>query len=143
MPKVSPNQGAEKWARRTKAATEDVRAGVARVTEPPTQKAIAKLEKALRNFEEAVRSGKIERGLARVTLAEWQRSMTDIGIGRIASGVDNKGQSKMEGFAREFYPYVERVQAEIEAMPDTTLEDNIGRMTHNVRRLAEFKRSGS
>ena len=143
MPKVSASQGAEKWARRTKAATEDVRAGVSRVTEAPAQKAIAKIEKMLRNFEEAVRSGKVERGLARTTLGEWQRSMIDIGVGRIASGVDNKGSAKMEAFAREFYPYVERVQAEIDAMPDTTLEDSIGRMTHNVRRLAEFKRGGS
>ena len=142
MPKVTAAQGAEKWARRTKAATEDVRQGVARVTEAPAQKAIAKLEKMLRNFEEAVRSGKVERGLARTTLADWQRSMTEIGIGRIASGVDNKGADKMASFAREFYPFLERIQAEIEGMPDTTLDDNINRMVTNVRRISEFKRSG-
>lgn len=140
MPKISPKAGADKWARRTKAATGDVAAGVDRVTEAPTQAALEKIDKMLTKFEEAVRSGKIERGLARVTLEDWKRSMKEIGVGRIASGVDNKGQPKMEDFAAEFYPYVERVQNEINKMPDTTLEDGIARMTHNVRELAKFKR---
>jgi len=141
MPKISASAGAEKWARRTKAATADVAAGVDRVTEAPTQAALAKIDKMLAKFDEAVRSGKVERGLARVTLEDWKSSMKDIGIGRIASGVDNKGVGKMEDFAAEFYPFVERVQEEINRMPDTTLEDGIARMTHNVRELAKFKRS--
>lgn len=141
MPKINPRTGADKWARRTKAATADVAAGVDRVTEAPTQAALAKIDKMLAKFEEAVRSGKIERGLARVTLEDWKAAMKDIGVGRIASGVDNKGQAKMEAFAEEFYPFVERVQEEINRMPDTTLEDGIARMTHNVRELAKFKRS--
>lgn len=141
MPKINAKAGAEKWARRTKAATADVAAGVDRVTEAPTQAALAKLDKMLAKFEEAIRSGKIERGLARVTLEDWKRSMKEIGVGRIASGVDNKGVGKMEAFAEEFYPFVERVQEEIARMPDTTLEDGIARMTHNVRELAKFKRS--
>jgi len=141
MPKISASEGADKWARRTKAATADVAAGVDRVTEAPTQAAIAKIDKMMAKFEEAVRSGKVERGLARVTLEDWKQSMKEIGVGRIASGVDNKGVGKMEEFASEFYPFVERVQEEVNRMPDTTLEDGIARMTHNVRELAKFKRS--
>jgi len=141
MPKISASAGAEKWARRTKSAVQDVVAGVDRVTENPADAAIAKLEKMFMRFQEAYQSGKIERGLARTSLADWKGAMKNIGASRIASGVDNKGTDKMQKFAAEFYPFVEQVQNEINAMPDTTLEDSISRMTHNVRRLSEFKRS--
>lgn len=141
MPKVSAREGTEKWARRTKAATQDVVAGVNRVTENPADAAIAALPKMLARFMEAVQSGKVERGLARTTLQQWKDAMTSVGAGRIASGVDNKGTAKMADFATEFYAHLERVEAEIAAMPDTTLEDNIQRMVHNVRRNAEFQRS--
>jgi len=142
MPKINPSEGAEKWARRTKAATIDVAAGVDRVSEAPTAKAAAKIDKMLANFMEAVSSGKVARGLNRVTLQEWKDAMKTVGVGRIASGVDGKGTAKMESFAREFYPFLERVQSEIDAMPDTTLEDSINRAVTNMRRLHEFKRGG-
>lgn len=141
MPKVSASEGADKWGRRTKQATADVTAGVNRVTVAPTQQAAAKIDKMRSKFNEAVDSGKVERGLQRVSLQDWKTSMTQIGVGRIASGVDNKGISKMGEFAAEFYPHLERVEAEIAAMPDTTLEDNVQRAVHNIRRNAEFKRS--
>lgn len=141
MPKVSPSEGADKWGRRTKQAVGDVTAGVNRVTTAPTQQAIAKIDKMQANFNRAVDEGKVERGLNRVSLQDWKTSMTQIGVGRIASGVDNKGISKMGDFTAEFYPHLERVEAEIAAMPDTTLEDNVQRAVHNIRRNAEFKRS--
>lgn len=141
MPKLNPDEAAEKWARRTKAAVSDVAAGVARVTENPMEKAKAKKEKALRNYDEALRNGKWEAGLDRVSLSDWQKAMTDIGTGRIASGVDNKGTTKMEDFAKDFYPHLETIQRELEGMPDVSLEDAINRMTHQVRRAADFERS--
>jgi len=39
MPKLTPAEYAEKHARRLKASTEDIRKGVAKVTEAPTAKA--------------------------------------------------------------------------------------------------------
>ncbi len=32
-----------------------------------------------------------------------------------------------------------KIEAEVKAMPDLTLEDNLNRMVHAVRRAAEFK----
>jgi len=142
MPKVSPQDGAKKWADNTKRGIQYVAAGVDRVTESPTQKAAEKLDKMLQNFMEAVQSGKIKRGLERVSLQDWKDAMKNVGVQRIAGGVDAKGLSKMEAFTAEFYPFLERLQAEIDDMPDTTLEDNISRMVKNVRGIAEFKRSG-
>jgi hypothetical protein len=141
MPKVNPQEGAAKWAKRTKNATQEVKDGVNRVSESPMAKAAQALDKALQNYMRAIESGKMEAGLNRVTLQQWKDAMVNIGIGRIAAGVDNKGTGKMQQFAQEFYPFLERVQGEIDAMPSTTLEDNIQRMVHNARRLAEFRRS--
>lgn len=141
MPKIDPREGAEKWGRRTKQAVQDVTAGVNRVTVAPTLQAAEKVDKMRSKFNEAVDSGKVERGLRRVSLTDWKESMTKIGVGRIASGVDGKGISKMGAFTQEFYPHLQQVEDEIAAMPDSTLEDSIARATHNIRRNAEFKRS--
>lgn len=142
MPRVSATEGAAKWARRTKAAVSDMTAGVDRVTESPMAAAVEKLDKMLSRFEEAIRSGKVERGLARTSLADWKNAMKNVGAGRVASGVDGKGTSKMESFAREFYAHLERVEEEVAAMPDLTIEDAVNRAAHVIRRNHGFKRGG-
>lgn len=140
MPKISARDGAEKWSRRTKAATQDVAAGVDRVTVNPADLAIASIDKMRARLLEALDSGKVEAGLKRVTLESWKKAMKEIGVGRIASGVDGKGNAKMQAFAEEFYPFLEGIQRELEGMPDTTFEDSVNKMVHQVRRAHEFKR---
>ena len=139
MPKLTASEGANKWAKRTKAAVQETKEGIARVTESPTDKAADRLDKLLARLTEAIVSGKMERALRDVSLAEWKR-LADAGTARIAGGVDAKGLSKMEKFARDFYPYLEQVQNEIAGMPDSTFEDSLSRMTHNARRLHEYKK---
>lgn len=140
MPKINPREAAEKWQRRTKAATQDVAAGVDRVTVNPADKAIAALDKMRARLIEALDNGKVEAGLSRVTLESWKAAMKDIGVARIASGVDAKGVKKWDAFAAEFFPYLDQIEAELERMPDTTFEDSVNRMVHQVRRAHEFKR---
>ena len=140
MPKISPREASEKWARRTKAATQDVAAGVDRVTENPADKAIAALDKMQAAFLEAMASGKVEAGLNRVTLEGWKSAMKNIGVQRIAAGVDAKGIKKWDAFAAEFFPFLEKVSAELDRMPDTTFEDSVQRAVHQMRRTHEFQR---
>lgn len=140
MPRITPEEGADKLISNAKSAAPRIAAQVAKVTTAPTLAAAAKLDKMRMKFNEAIDSGKTERGLRRVTLSDWQDAMIKKGVPRIASGLD-ASRSKIEEFNREFYPFLERVESEVGAMPDTTLEDNIGRMVHNVRRISEFKRS--
>ena len=131
---------AEKWGRRLKAAGADIKAGVDATTENPATAAIAALDKMLARFIEAMNSGKTERGLQRVTLESWKKSMNEVGIGRIASGVDAKGNKKMADFMTEFLPFLESVQGQLANMPDTTFEDSVNRMVAQVRATHEFKR---
>ncbi len=140
MAKLSAREFQEKHARRLKAAVEDVRAGIDRVTENPCEKAAAKQEKMLSNLTASVQSGKWAAGLGRVSLEDWKRKARDIGVNRIAAGIDG-AKDKVIAFAEQLLPHIDREQAKIKAMPDVTLDDNINRMTTFIRGMASFKRT--
>jgi len=139
MPKLTPEQFAEKHNRRTKAALEDMRAGVAAVTEAPTAKAAAKQEKMRQRLLEALESGKWANGLKRVSLEEWKQKMIELGLNRVATGLD-ANKKKVEEFASQLLPHIEAGQKLIERMPDVTLEDSINRMTTFIRHMSKFQR---
>ena len=139
MAKLTPDEFVEKQARRLKAATEDMRAGVTRVTESPTLKAAAQKEKMRIRLNAALDSGKWERGLKRVSTEEWKEKMINKGIPRVAAGIDGAAL-KVRAFAAELLPFQDTLQAQVKKMPDVTLEDNIQRMTHFVRGMSKFER---
>jgi len=122
-----------------KAAVADVRRGIDRVTESPTDKAAAKQDKMLMNLTAAVTSGKWAAGLKRVTLEEWKRKARDIGVNRIAAGIDG-AKEKVISFAEVLLPHIDRGMEKIKSMPDVTLDDNINRMTSFIRHMSEMKR---
>jgi len=139
MAKLTPEQFAEKHNRRTKAALEDMRAGVAAVSEAPTVKAAAKQEKMRARIVEAIDSGKWASGLKRVSLEDWKSKMLELGVNRVAAGLD-ANKDKVQAFASELLPHIESGQKEIEKLPDVTLDDSINRMTTFIRHMAKFKR---
>ncbi len=139
MPKLTPEQFADKHNRRTKAALEDMRAGVQAVTEAPTAKAAAKQEKMRQRLLEALESGKWANGLKRVSLEEWKEKMIELGLNRVASGLD-ANKNKVQEFASQLLPHIEAGQKVIEKMPDVTLEDSINRMTAFIRHMSKFQR---
>jgi len=140
MAKLTASEFQEKHARRLKAAVEDVRAGIDRVTENPCEKAAAKQDKMLTNLTASVQSGKWANGLKRVTLETWKRKARDIGVNRIAAGIDG-AKEKVVSFAEVLLPHIDRGTEKIKTMPDTTLDDNINRMTTFCRHMATMKRT--
>lgn len=94
----------------------------------------------LTNLTASVQSGKWAAGLKRVSLEEWKRKARDIGVNRIAAGIDG-AKEKVIAFAEELLPHIDRQKAKIDAMPDVTLDDNINRMTTFIRGMSEFKRT--
>jgi hypothetical protein len=140
MPKVTPEQFADKLIRRLSGATADIQQGVQRVTESPTAKAAQKQDKMLNNLTEAVRSGKWANRLKAVSTEEWKDKMVNVGVPRIASGVE-AARGKIETFARELLAYQESLQRKVQSMPDLTLEQNIARMTEWVKGMSQFKRT--
>jgi len=140
MAKLTATEFQEKHARRLKGAVEDVRRGIERVTENPCDKAAAKQDKMLTNLTAAVQSGKWAAGLKRVSLEDWKKQARDVGVNRIAAGID-AAKTKVIAFAEVLLPHIDRGQDKIKAMPDVTLDDNINRMTTFVRHMADMKRT--
>lgn len=130
----------DKHARRLKAAVEDMRRGIDRVTTSPTEGAASKQDKMLTNLTASVTSGKWAAGLRRVSLEEWKRKARDIGVNRVAAGID-AAKDKVTAFAEELLPFIDRQKAKLANMPDVTLDDNINRMTAFIRGMADFKRA--
>jgi hypothetical protein len=140
MAKLTAAEFQEKHSRRLKAAVEDVRKGIDRVTEAPTAKAAAKQDKMLTNLTRSITDGKWAAGLKRVSLEEWKRKARDVGVNRIAAGID-AAKDKVVSFAEDLLPHIDRGSEKIKTMPDVTLDDNINRMTTFIRHMAGFKRS--
>jgi hypothetical protein len=141
MPSLSVQDVLQKWKTNTGGATNAYKAGVMAVTTNPAQLAAQAVDKYVAGVQEAIQSGKYQRGLGRVTLQSWQQAAINVGAGRLASGVQ-KGEQKMNGFLTQFLPFQQAVTASVRAMPSTTPEDREQRMLEQVRRTRKFQRTG-
>ena len=138
MPKLSPRAAREKQAERLKASTGTIQRQVEAVTEAPGLKAAKKADKMLQNIQNSITSGRWQARVSAVSVEDWKTAMIKKGIPRIAQGID-AAAPKVEAFFEEFFPFLETVEKEVAAMPDMTLEDNINRAVHAMRRQSEFK----
>ena len=126
MARVNAAEYAEKWARRTQAATPDYQRGIERVSESPTEAAANSQDKMIANLLESVNSGKWARALRGVSLADWKDSALRKGVSRIAAGVQ-AATPKQQQMATALLQTVDRGIAEIANMPSTTFEDRKAR----------------
>ena len=135
---VSPQEAAQKWAQRLAAAIEDIRRGVQRVQEAPTQLAAQKADKWFAGLQRAYQEGKWQSALEAIDLNTWRQRMLSIGLTRIPDGA-RASQDKMQRFFSELLPYIEQVRSAIRQMPDTTVEQRIQRAVEFMRRMAQFR----
>ena len=140
MAKLTPEQFQDKHARRLRASTADITAGIERVTVNPCELAAAKQAKMLANLQESVTGGKWAAGLRRVPIDEWKRKAKEIGVPRIGSGID-AAKGKVVAFAAQLLPFIDTQVEKIKSMPDTTIDDNVRRMETFIRGMATFKRT--
>jgi hypothetical protein len=133
----NPQMVAEKWARNLGGATESIKAGIASVTVSPTEKAANRADAYASGVQQAVSTGRFQRGLRRVSLTDWQRAITNKGIPRIAAGAA-EAKPKMAQFLADFLPHVEAGVASLPARGDT--ETNINRAVAMMRHNAGFAR---
>jgi len=136
MAKVTPEEYAEKWGRRLKGATEDVRRGVERVTEAPGKKAAQAADRMLAGVQEAVSSGVWQRQVAGVSLEDWKDSTIKKGLQRIAQGVDEALPAQRD-MAEKLLRAVDEAVARVDQIPRGTLEDNINRAVTFMREMSE------
>lgn len=139
MAKLTPEEFADKHARRLKGSLEDMRSGIEKVTTAPGQAAAKKSAKMLANLTAKVQDGTWARRVAGVTLEDWKDKMINKGLSRVPGGIDAARQ-KVVDFAGQLLPAIDAAQGKVKAMPDLTIEDSINRMTTFVREMAKFKK---
>ena len=139
MPKLSPQEAADKQVRNIKASIEQIKASINKVTENPCALAAAQEDKMLAKITESITSGKWARSLRRVSLTDWKTAFITKGVSRIGTGAE-AAKPKLIKFYTEFFPYLETVQAETKVMPNLNIDDAIAIAAHNIRRISEFKR---
>ena len=138
MATMTPAEFADKWGRRLKAATEDMRTGAARVAEAPSKAAVAKQAKMKERLVAAIDDGTWAKQLSKYTLEQWNKDFSDVGVSRISSGVDKAGD-KMTAFGNYLMPTVSAGQKAIQAMPDVTIDDSIARAASFMKYMAKNK----
>ena len=140
MAKVTPQEYAEKWGRRLKGSTEDIRRGIGRVSEAPGIAAARQQDLMLAKVTESISSGRWAAKVSAVPLDEWKKKTMDKGLVRIASGVDAAAAMQVQ-MATELLANVDAAVAVANQTPRGTLEDNITRMTTFVREMSKSKLS--
>ena len=139
MARVTAQEFQEKQARRLKASLPDMKRGIERVTVAPGKKAAAKEDKMKAGIIESIESGHWAARVASVSLEEWQSKMINKGLGRVAQGID-QAKDKTIAFAEQLLPHIDKVVAEVEKLPDLTIDDSIARVTTFMRGMSKFKR---
>lgn len=129
-------QSAAKWAANLSGATQAITDGVNSVTVAPGMAAARQQDVWASNT--AASKSKWAANVQKVSLGDWQTSMTTKGIGRIASGA-TAAQPKMEAFLNKLLPYQQAQKAQLP--PRGNLQQNIQRMTAWATAMSKFSNS--
>lgn len=138
--RATASSATQRWVTNLSAATSQMTAGANSVTVAPGQAAAAAADKWLAKVTAA--KPKFIANVSAVSLQSWQNSYINIGIPRVAQGAQAK-QAKFESFMNDFLPYLQSGVAQIDKMPNTTLQDGINRATAMITYNSKFKRSGT
>lgn len=112
-------------------------AGVNAVTQSPTAAAAAALPKALRNFTEAVNSGRMAAALQSVSTESWKQATISKGAPRLGSGAQ-AASNKVGAYISRVAPVMAQLQAAIAAMPSDTPADMEARQLAWSRGMRAF-----
>jgi hypothetical protein len=138
MVKVTETEYVSKWAKRLKAATDEMRSGADKVTVAPSKLAIEAKERFKEELIKAIDEGRWDRMLAKYGLEEWKKDFKEKGVPRVSRGVD-AAKDKMEEFAKWLIPRVKAGQDKVKALPKVTLDDAVARAETFIRHMAEKK----
>lgn len=135
-----PSKVAQEWASKLGSSVNKMKEGVSAVTEAPTMKAARESSRYLSGVQEAVASGKWQRGLQAVSLQSWQDAMNGKGAARVATGA-TAAIPKMTQFMSKLLPYQENVKRSLDSTtPRGDFSTNIQRMVAFAQAMHEFKK---
>ena len=134
----TPEQRAEKWARRVAASAPDWQAGVEAVTDSPMAKAAASADAWQQKLAMPEVKEKFKRNVGRVSTETWKQK-TVAGASRFTSGAQ-ANVDKMVQHQRDSEAYIEAGRRMIAGMPNITVEDKAARAAAWVRYMAKYKK---
>jgi|SRR5918994_2569276 hypothetical protein len=134
----TPEQRAEKWARRTASSQTDWQAGVEAVTDSPMAKAAAQADLWQQRLTQPETKDKFKRNVGRVSTEQW-KAKTVAGAGRFSAGAQ-ANVDKMVAHQRDSEAYIAAGQRMIATMPNLTVEDKANRAAAWVRYMAKYKK---
>lgn len=131
-------EGADKLKRGITAHGQDYLAGVQKVTQNPAELAAQKADQWFAALQDAYANQRFQRGLSRVTLADWKAAVANGGAARYTQSAD-RAATNYQRFASQFYPFLDSVQQTVNQMPKRNLAESIAKMVRNVEMIHEFK----
>jgi len=137
MAKGTPQQAAERYARRTAAAAPDWVNGVQSVTESPGARAAASADLWQRKVSDAAAKDKFKRRTGAVSTEDWKQA-TVAAQSRYSQGAAG-AQAKMERYQSAVASHIEAGKRLIAAMPKGTPQDAAARASAWVLHMAAFK----
>ena len=138
MAKVNASEYAEKWGRRLKGSTEDIRRGINRVSKAPGESAAEQIELMKANVMRSLEDGTWERNVRAVSLEDWKDKILNKGLQRIGAGVD-AAQTKQVAMAEKLLAAVDASVEVVNRTPRGDIETNIARMVTFAREMNKRK----
>lgn len=135
---ATPQQTAQKWQARTKAAVPEYRQGIEDTDVDPMALAAANADKWLDRVQNSKQ--RFVAGLQRVSREEWKAKCLNVGANRIGAGVD-AAAAGLVGFYAQLDEHQAKIDAKLRSMPDVTFEDSIARMTTQASMMRDFVRT--
>jgi len=115
-------KAAANWKARMQTAGTAYSDGIDAVTQSPMEAAANAKDAYAQGVNEAVASGRYERGLRRVSMSDWKKAAKEKGASRLASGA-NAAAPKMEKFFAVFGPKLMAITDQVRSMPKGTFEE--------------------
>jgi hypothetical protein len=126
----------EKWMRRAKGAVEDLKKGV-ELTKKDWAGLLKKAKDYMKlNYAEALDTY-FDKSVDKVGTEGWRGKTLTKAPARYPSGID-AGASDYKGKMTDILAFEDSLQAEIQKMPNMTLEDRIARANAWIRKMHEF-----
>lgn len=141
MPRRTPDQAAQRWARSMAGATQNYTEGVQAVQTSPGEMAARNVSGYQNGVAQAVASGKWQRRVAAVSLQDWKTAAANKGAQRLASGAA-AAVDKVRAANERVFPMIESAVNSVANMPRDTPQARIARATAYMTRMHELANGG-
>ena len=127
----------KKLESRVSIAGTDFEAGLRNPKKDPIEEALKKLDKLYRGLQEAIASGAIEAGLKRAKAeGKWTEAI-EKAVRRWLDSRTEMAEEYAEAYEKILKPAIESALAEVEKMPDLTMEQRIQRAVKFMQKMSE------